>query len=101
MTAYSFDQLISECEFTSGKILLSNVKNNKISNEKEQEENKEKKGIKYDIVYLQNFITDIEKKVKEIKEKTYHTRKKKVSNKKKEEYVYGKIHSYMIVKVGN
>ena len=25
MTAYSFDQLISECEFTSGKILLSNV----------------------------------------------------------------------------
>ena len=71
MTAYSFDQLISECEFTSGKILLSNIKN-KNSNENENENEKNSipnKGIKYDIVYIQNFITDIEKKVKEIKEK--------------------------------
>jgi len=73
MTAYSFDQLISECEFTSGKILLSNIKN-KNPNEKETSKendnnNSPYKGIKYDIVYIQNFITDIEKKVKEIKEK--------------------------------
>lgn len=73
MTAYSFDQLISECEFTSGKILLSNIKN-KNPNEKETSKENENnntpyKGIKYDIVYIQNFITDIEKKVKEIKEK--------------------------------
>lgn len=57
MTAYSFDQLISECEFTSGKILLSNV----------SEENE--RAVKYDIFYVQNFITNIETKVKEIKEK--------------------------------
>jgi len=73
MTAYSFDQLISECEFTSGKILLSNIKS-KNPNEKETSKENENnntpyKGIKYDIVYIQNFITDIEKKVKEIKEK--------------------------------
>jgi len=28
MSAYSFEQLISECEFTSGKILLSNINEN-------------------------------------------------------------------------
>ena len=55
MTAYSFDQLISECEFTSGKILLGNAD--------------EGKGVKYDIVFIQTFMNDIEKKVKEIKEK--------------------------------
>ena len=57
MTAYSFDQLISECEFTSGKILLANT----------SEDNK--KGDTYDQVFIQTFINDIEKKVKEIKEK--------------------------------
>lgn len=57
MTAYSFDQLISYCEFNSGKILLS-------SNEKCNGE-----GITYDLVYIQKFISEIEKTVKEIKEK--------------------------------
>lgn len=57
MTAYSFDQLISECEFTSGKILLSNTKSTA------------KGGTRYDIIFVQNFIKNIEKKVKEIKEK--------------------------------
>lgn len=63
MTAYSFDQLISECEFTSGKILLSNtdLENlNHINN---------KNAVTYDLAYVQNFINDMEKKVKEIKEK--------------------------------
>jgi hypothetical protein len=68
MTAYSFDQLISECEFTSGKILLSNVSDNKKGTDAEQA-NQSEKPIKYDIQYVQNFITQIEKKVKEIKEK--------------------------------
>jgi len=68
MTAYSFDQLISECEFTSGKILLSNVSENK-NGEKSESVNQSEKPIKYDIQYVQNFITQIEKKVKEIKEK--------------------------------
>ena len=68
MTAYSFDQLISECEFTSGKILLSNVSDNKQGKETEPA-NQSEKPIKYDIQYVQNFITQIEKKVKEIKEK--------------------------------
>lgn len=68
MTAYSFDQLISECEFTSGKILLSNVSDNKRGKETEPV-NQSEKPIKYDIQYVQNFITQIEKKVKEIKEK--------------------------------
>ena len=68
MTAYSFDQLISECEFTSGKILLSNVSENK-NGEKSEPVNQTEKPIKYDIQYVQNFITQIEKKVKEIKEK--------------------------------
>lgn len=68
MTAYSFDQLISECEFTSGKILLSNVSDNKKGTDAESV-NQSEKPIKYDIQYVQNFITQIEKKVKEIKEK--------------------------------
>jgi hypothetical protein len=68
MTAYSFDQLISECEFTSGKILLSNVSENK-KGENAEPVNQTEKPIKYDIQYVQNFITQIEKKVKEIKEK--------------------------------
>jgi hypothetical protein len=68
MTAYSFDQLISECEFTSGKILLSNVSDNKKGAYAEPV-NQSEKPIKYDIQYVQNFITQIEKKVKEIKEK--------------------------------
>jgi len=84
MTAYSFDQLISECEFTSGKILLSNnihqtivninsgesrnseprvISNSEFINEHQQ------KAVTYDLTYVQNFLSDIEKKVKEIKEK--------------------------------
>ena len=69
MTAYSFDQLISECEFTSGKILLSNVSENKKGEAVEQANQSSDKPIKYDIQYVQNFITQIEKKVKEVKEK--------------------------------
>ena len=69
MTAYSFDQLISECEFTSGKILLSNVSENKKGEGAEPANNSSDKPIKYDIQYVQNFITQIEKKVKEVKEK--------------------------------
>lgn len=73
MTAYSFDQLISECEFTSGKILLSNVSDNKKKKKDAEddhvEEDIEEKLIKYDLQYVQNFITQIEKKVKEVKEK--------------------------------
>jgi hypothetical protein len=69
MTAYSFDQLISECEFTSGKILLSNVSENKTAEGVEQANQSSDKPIKYDIQYVQHFITQIEKKVKEVKEK--------------------------------
>jgi hypothetical protein len=58
MTAYSFDQLISECEFTSGKILLCN-----------NLENEDSTAEKYDLSYVQKYLTDIENKVKEIKEK--------------------------------
>jgi len=58
MTAYSFDQLISECEFTSGKILLANIT-----------DESDKYGEKYKQLYKQKFINSIEKKVKEIKEK--------------------------------
>jgi hypothetical protein len=58
MTAYSFDQLISECEFTSGKILLCN-----------NLENTDNTAEKYDLVYVQKYLTQIENKVKEIKEK--------------------------------
>ena len=69
MTSYSFDQLISECEFTSGKILLSNVAENKKGDPPAEPANQNEKPIKYDIQYVQNFITQIEKKVKEVKEK--------------------------------
>ena len=62
MTAYSFDQLISECEFTSGKILLGNIS-------EQQSVKSEQKYEKYDEVFIQKFINGIEKKVKEIKEK--------------------------------
>jgi hypothetical protein len=64
-SAYSFDQLQSLCEFTSGKVLLSNNKNIP-DNEFGENENK---SIKYDLSYIQNFIGQIEMKVKEIKEK--------------------------------
>ena len=63
MTAYSFDQLISECEFTSGKILLSNTD---LENRQHLDN---KNAITYDLAYVQAFINDMEKKVKEIKEK--------------------------------
>jgi len=81
MTAYSFDQLICETEFTSGKILLSNAKynvenrENLVNNEDDKEtkntispEKKDKAKI-YDLAYVQKFLEDIEIKVKEIKEK--------------------------------
>ena len=86
-SAYSFDQLQSLCEFTSGKILLSNHDDNVNTNvavEINQDKNTDlsestvgnlqidtsKKGvIKYDLAYVQNFIDQIENKVKEIKEK--------------------------------
>lgn len=58
MTAYSFDQLISECEFTSGKILLCN-----------NLENTDYMAEKYDLSYVQKYLTEIDNKVKEIKEK--------------------------------
>jgi hypothetical protein len=57
MTAYSFDQLICMCEFTSGKILLSNSKEDKTD------------AKRFDLAFVQNFISDMEIKVKEIKEK--------------------------------
>jgi hypothetical protein len=60
MTAYSFDQLISECEFTSGKILLSNLVNDtELSKDAE----------KYSLKYVQDFMSKLENKVKEIKQK--------------------------------
>jgi hypothetical protein len=71
MTAYSFDQLISECEFTSGKILLCNDLDRETNTNTNTNANlnKEDKPEKYDLKYIQDYITDIEKKVKEIKEK--------------------------------
>jgi hypothetical protein len=71
MTAYSFDQLISECEFTSGKILLCNDLDREANTNTNTNANlnKEDKPEKYDLKYIQDYITDIEKKVKEIKEK--------------------------------
>ena len=85
MTAYSFDQLISECEFTSGKILLSNAElKDDDSGTSESSKTPESSSSvqpsqqiiqrtllveKYDIAYIQNFLSDIEKKVKEIKQK--------------------------------
>jgi hypothetical protein len=68
MTAYSFDQLISECEFTSGKILLCNDLDRDV-NTNTNANNNDDKAEKYDLKYIQDYITDIEKKVKEIKEK--------------------------------
>lgn len=69
MTAYSFDQLISECEFTSGKILLCNDLDRDENANANININKDDKAEKYDLKYIQEYITDIEKKVKEIKEK--------------------------------
>ena len=111
MTAYSFEQLISECEFTSGKILLSNInenddrnrtnKHNKQDGQNKQDgsnkqdgtnkqdgqnrdqdiNNKNKRdAIKYDIYYIQNFINEIEKKVREIKEKNQFIIPEKIRN---------------------
>jgi hypothetical protein len=115
MTAYSFEQLISECEFTSGKILLSNItendnysktsnhnrtnkRNNNQGGQGEMNERGELNGrgeqsergihdknnkldaIKYDIYYIQNFINEIEKKVKEIKEKNQFIIPEKIRN---------------------
>lgn len=60
MTSYAFDQLISSCEFNSGKILLSNSTNSK---------NESSNAITYDLAFIQKFISDLESKVKEIKEK--------------------------------
>lgn len=60
MTAYAFDQLISECEFTSGKILLSNLVKDTVEDEDAE---------KYDLKYIQDFMTLIENKVKEVKQK--------------------------------
>ena len=100
MTAYSFEQLISECEFTSGKILLSNInendRNKRIKKRGEKKEKEEKEegnggrgeggergntgGIKYDIYYIQDFINNIEKKVKEIKEKNQFIIPEKIRN---------------------
>jgi len=64
-SAYSFDQLQSLCEFTSGKVLLSNNKNIPDS----ESGINSNKTIKYDLSYIQDFIGQIEMKVKEIKEK--------------------------------
>ena len=61
MTAYSFDQLISDCEFTSGKILLSNMTNH-TETEKDQTQF-------YDQQFFRDYISKIEDKIKEIKEK--------------------------------
>lgn len=64
MTAYSFDQLICMCEFTSGKILLSNSKE-----DKSDAKSNPKDAKNFDLAFVQNFISDMEIKVKEIKEK--------------------------------
>jgi hypothetical protein len=56
MTAYSFDQLISDCEFTSGKILLSNI------TQKTEES-------QFDQQFFRDYICKIEGKIKEVKEK--------------------------------
>ena len=60
MTAYSFDQLISECEFTSGKILISNIVNDEALSEGAEQ---------FTLKYVQDFVTRLEKQVKEIKQK--------------------------------
>lgn len=56
MTAYSFDQLISDCEFTSGKILLNNMT--------QKQEDKQ-----LDQSFFRDYICKIEGKIKEVKEK--------------------------------
>ena len=58
-SAYSFDQLQSLCEFTTGKILLSNGLETQTNSG----------AVTYNIEYVHNFIDQIETKVKEIKEK--------------------------------
>jgi hypothetical protein len=58
-SAYSFDQLQTLCEFTTGKILLSNGLDSQSLDG----------TITYDVKYVHNFIDEIELKVKEIKEK--------------------------------
>jgi len=56
MTAYSFDQLISDCEFTSGKILLNNMT--------QKQEDKQ-----LNQAFFRDYICKIEGKIKEVKEK--------------------------------
>lgn len=68
-SAYSFDQLQSLCEFTSGKILLSNKQNYDDYNITNNATDANHKSIKYDLGYVQKFISEIETKVKDIKEK--------------------------------
>lgn len=58
-SAYSFDQLQSLCEFTTGKISLSNG----------LELQSNYGMVTYDVKYVHDFIDQIESKVKEIKEK--------------------------------
>jgi hypothetical protein len=71
MTAYSFDQLISECEFTSGKVLLcNNLESTELVENIGSAENVDNnKAEKYDLKFVQKYLTDVENKVKEIKEK--------------------------------
>jgi hypothetical protein len=68
-SAYSFDQLQSLCEFTSGKILLSNKQNYDDYDITNNATEANHKSIKYDLGYVQKFISEIETKVKDIKEK--------------------------------
>lgn len=68
-SAYSFDQLQSLCEFTSGKILLSNKQNYDDYDITNNTSDTNHKSIKYDLGYVQKFISEIETKVKDIKEK--------------------------------
>lgn len=68
-SAYSFDQLQSLCEFTSGKILLSNKQNYDDYDITNNATDTNHKSIKYDLGYVQKFISEIETKVKDIKEK--------------------------------
>ena len=63
MTAYSFDQLISECEFTSGKILMCNDlqredTNTNINNNDDDKSEKSDKPEKYDLKYIQAKIDE-------------------------------------------
>jgi len=104
MTAYSFDQLISECEFTSGKILLSSSKRvSNVNEEEEEDKNKEDKNKKedknieiYDIGYIQKCINDIEKRVKDIKEKNQFMIPNTIRNRYSEIY---NVNIFMKIKV--